>query len=161
LQTFLPYESFQESAKCLDYRRLGKQRVEAYQIIRILTNSTKSNAWKNHPAVLMWRGYVPYLIKYYDTIVKEWVSRGYKNNMPYLGCSNPQYYIALKPSWLGDKRFHDSHKANLMRKNALYYSQYKDFWGLDPNMPYYWPTNPRKYNEWEQNNNRFSPITIN
>lgn len=33
MQTFLPYGSFIESAKCLDYGRLGKHRVEAKQII--------------------------------------------------------------------------------------------------------------------------------
>ena len=33
MQTFLPYESFRESAKVLDWRRLGKQRVEGMQII--------------------------------------------------------------------------------------------------------------------------------
>jgi hypothetical protein len=27
MQTFLPYPSFVKSAKCLDYRRLGKQRA--------------------------------------------------------------------------------------------------------------------------------------
>ena len=28
MQTFLPYKDFGKTAKCLDYRRLGKQRVE-------------------------------------------------------------------------------------------------------------------------------------
>lgn len=35
MNTFLPYPSFDESAKCLDYKRLGKQRVEAKQILEI------------------------------------------------------------------------------------------------------------------------------
>jgi len=35
MQTFLPFPDFAESAKCLDNRRLGKQRVEAKQILRI------------------------------------------------------------------------------------------------------------------------------
>ena len=38
MQTFLPYESFEESAKVLDYRRLGKQRVEGMQIINAIEN---------------------------------------------------------------------------------------------------------------------------
>jgi hypothetical protein len=33
MQTFLPYASFEETAHILDYRRLGKQRVEGWQII--------------------------------------------------------------------------------------------------------------------------------
>ena len=40
MQTFLPYEDFTKTAQCLDYKRLGKQRVEAYQILRILKNIT-------------------------------------------------------------------------------------------------------------------------
>ena len=37
MQTFLPYEDFRESVRSLDDKRLGKQRVEAYQIISALT----------------------------------------------------------------------------------------------------------------------------
>lgn len=29
MQTFLPYPDFKKSAQCLDYRRLGKQRVDS------------------------------------------------------------------------------------------------------------------------------------
>jgi hypothetical protein len=31
VNTFLPFPSFEASARCLDNKRLGKQRVEAYQ----------------------------------------------------------------------------------------------------------------------------------
>jgi hypothetical protein len=54
MQTFLPSTSFIQSAKCLDYKRLGKQRVEAKTIINILEGKTTSNAWRNHPATKMW-----------------------------------------------------------------------------------------------------------
>jgi hypothetical protein len=37
LQTFLPYPDFAASAQALDQRRLGKQRVEALQVLRALT----------------------------------------------------------------------------------------------------------------------------
>lgn len=36
MNTFLPYPSFKDSAKCLDNKRLGKQRVECLQILRTL-----------------------------------------------------------------------------------------------------------------------------
>ena len=36
MQTFLPYKSFKKSAETLDYQRLGKQRVEAMQIINVI-----------------------------------------------------------------------------------------------------------------------------
>ena len=57
MQTFLPYTDFIKSAKCLDYKRLGKQRVEAKQILNILLGETTKAGWTNHPAVLMWSGY--------------------------------------------------------------------------------------------------------
>ena len=57
MQTFLPHSNFRKTARYLDYRRLGKQRVEAYQILNVLTGKSKGNGWKNHPAVKMWKGY--------------------------------------------------------------------------------------------------------
>src|SRR4029450_2243860 len=48
LQTFLPYPDFAASAQALDQRRLGKQRVEALQVLRGLT--TPGNGWGHHPA---------------------------------------------------------------------------------------------------------------
>lgn len=45
MQTFLPYSSFEESAKCLDNKRLGKQRVEAKQILEINLFKTASTLY--------------------------------------------------------------------------------------------------------------------
>ena len=50
MQTFLISPYPYETAKILDNRRLGKQRIEALQILNILLGETKSTAWKNHPA---------------------------------------------------------------------------------------------------------------
>lgn len=41
MQTFLPYPSGRKSAKVLDNRRLGKQRVECLQILALLTDTYK------------------------------------------------------------------------------------------------------------------------
>lgn len=38
VQTFLTTSDFTESAQSLDFRRLGKQRVEAYQILSVVQN---------------------------------------------------------------------------------------------------------------------------
>ena len=35
----MPYADFEKIAKCLDYKRLGKQRVEAMQIHRIVSGT--------------------------------------------------------------------------------------------------------------------------
>ena len=44
MQTFLPYPDFKKSAKCLDYKRLGKQRCESWQIYLALTK--ENYGWK-------------------------------------------------------------------------------------------------------------------
>ena len=43
MQTFLPYKSFEQSAQVLDWRRLGKQRVEGMQIINAITGKTRKD----------------------------------------------------------------------------------------------------------------------
>ena len=40
------------------------------------------------------------------------------------------------PHWLGDVRFHSSHRANLLRKDYEYYSQFG--WTENPKSPYVW-----------------------
>ena len=66
MQTFLPHESFEKSAQVLDWRRLGKQRVEGMQIINAITGKTRKDGkpykgWINHPCSVMWRDYAPAL----------------------------------------------------------------------------------------------------
>jgi len=79
VQTFLPYPDLRASCVVLDDRRLGKQRVETFQILRALT--WPSYAWKNHPAVRMWRGFVPGLVEYGLESCREWVRRGYADSV--------------------------------------------------------------------------------
>jgi len=75
MQTFLPYPDFAASLRVLDYRRLGKQRVEAFQLLRAI--SGKGSGWSNHPAAIMWRGYDNALKEYHNLAIDEWVQRGY------------------------------------------------------------------------------------
>lgn len=99
MQTFLPFRDFDSCARHLDYRRLGKQRVEAFQLLcglrdpwaleereRRLTEQGKAvkpiqNGWTNHPASKMWRGHTEMLGNYMNTMISEWVARGYNNTM--------------------------------------------------------------------------------
>lgn len=134
MQTFLPYPSFTESAYCLDYRRLGKQRVEAYQIYRTLTGAGKG--WENHPATRMWRGHELALAAYFNAIKREWVRRGYKNTMLDLFVPDIPFAYEL-PNWFGNKEFHASHRSNLLRKDPVWYSQFD--WKEPDNLPYVWP----------------------
>ena len=79
IQTFLPYPDFTQTARVLDYRRLGKQRVETKQLILALTKP--DYGWKNHPAAKMWRGYVPLLAEYGCVVCQEWRDRGYNDTL--------------------------------------------------------------------------------
>ena len=59
MQTFLPYPNIEKCTCVLDPKRLGKQRVEAFQIRNILKKKRrgeKSISWANHPAVLICLG---------------------------------------------------------------------------------------------------------
>lgn len=146
MQTFLPYPSFIESAKALDYRRLGKQRVEAFQLLvangnkwAIAENARRNpgpivskNGWQNHPAARMWRGYDDALGIYMNHMIADWVLRGYKNTMSYYPTES---YVL--PPWICNEAFHASHRSNLLRKDSTYYSQFG--WTEPDNLEYVWP----------------------
>lgn len=134
MQTFMPYSSFAKSILCLDYRRLGKQRVEAKQILDILLNRTNKKGWINHPAVKMWQGYEEALKIYYNFCVLRWKTLGYKNTMKYEKVYTDKL---VWPKWLNNKDFVDSHKSNLLRKDPEFYDKYK--WNVPANLPYIWP----------------------
>jgi hypothetical protein len=134
VQTFLPYKDFKKSLECLDYRRLGKQRVEAKQILNALKPDSKSR-WRNHTAVKMWRGYENELICYHNLAILTWIGRGYNNNMPLL--TVPESFSFETPPWITDE-FCAAHRSNLLRKNFEWYSQFG--WNEPDNLPYIWPT---------------------
>lgn len=136
MQTFLPYPNFTVSAMCLDNKRLGKQRVEARQIQSALQ---KGGGWENHPATKMWRGHTIALMLYGDCMIREWVRRGFNNVMPLMLDVTAQYVRseAVMPQWLGDERFHSSHRAALLQKDPDWYTQFG--WDETPEINYIWP----------------------
>ena len=130
MQTFLPYQSFVHSAAALDNKRLGKQRVEAMQILRVLSGETQ--AWRNHPAVRMWSGFEHSLRAYFNIISFTWKCRGFQHNMGFFKDFEVEY-----PPWLTEE-FCRSHQSNLIRKDPHYY---RPIFGADipPDLPYIWP----------------------
>lgn len=135
MQTFLPDPSFAESARVLDNKRLGKQRIECKQILNAIVNG---GGWARHPAVRMWIGYEGALIKYYNVIVTEWKYRGYKHNMK-LGplVRGRDQWDPPMPPWLGLEVFHKSHKSKLISKYPEHYSL---IWPtVSDQLPYFWP----------------------
>ena len=144
MQTFLPYASFEKSAKCLDNKRLGKQRVEAMQILTVLDHKRYykdykeyKKGWWNHPAVKMWQGYDEALRQYMRCVIVEWVNRGFANSI-----SIPHKKECVLPAWLKSKAFLNSHRSNLIRKDKAWYGKYK--WKVKNNLPYIWPTSSKE-----------------
>lgn len=135
MQTFLPYPDFSVSARILDRARLGKQRVEAKQIILALEN--QNYGWQNHPAVKMWRGHSLALAGYGLAICNEWRARGYQDSLWDFFWARCNGLSFTSPKWLGDNDFHESHRSNLLRKNP---EHYKVFFPNTPiDLPYKWP----------------------
>jgi hypothetical protein len=149
VQTFLPFADFEETARSLDTRRLGKQRVETLQIVRALTQP--GNGWRNHPAVLMWRGYEEALGAYGLAICREWQRRGYADScelkiLDDLGAAGVRVPVrsvaelrqaGQLPPWLGDGALHRSHRSALVRKDPDFYRP--AFGDVPPDLPYVWP----------------------
>jgi hypothetical protein len=130
MQTFLPYKDFTKTAKALDSKRLNKQILECYQILKVLSNPDPRAGWRNHPAVKMWRGFEHLLLDYTMTMVKEADKRGIKtdknvSNIESLVSSEGMYWGIDVPAWYEDdivmKRLTTTHKANLYKKDPVYY----------------------------------------
>lgn len=161
---------------CLDRARLGKQRLEARQLqttiqrVRDLSgmhehlsieewDAAKNEAtlanglhmagfsWARHPAAAMWRNNVLALMLYSDCIIREWVRRGYENNMPMMLARDDggEMYSEVRdiemPAWLGRDDFHSSHRGRLLAKDQEWYSQWG--WSETPSEEYIWPTEER------------------
>lgn len=138
MQIFLPYSDFTKSLQTLDTKRLGKQRVETYQIISAITLRPKLDGspykgWLNHPCTVMWKNYIPALKYYLNCTITEWISRGYNNTMKLENVKEDEIVI---PSFIGNERFHSSHRANLLKKEPEFYTKYG--WTENPEDPYVW-----------------------
>jgi len=158
MQTFLPYPSYKQSAEILDYKRLGKQRLEGLSILYLCFrhhgrdlregftfSDKKADAlWKqyqNHPAVLMWIDHELALSHYIHAICREWVNRGYKDrqqlnlNRLYKHGAFDNYMTDAVPFWFGDRLFHASHRSMLYKKDPEHYHMFAD----EPDLNYVWP----------------------
>ncbi|BAU79964.1 hypothetical protein A9K97_gp387 [Tokyovirus A1] len=204
VNTFLPFESFEKTAKTLDNRRLNKQIIEAYQILTILedlwflsvelgelpplldhkclaksfvarcewikTFSKKYRAREEkfertyeillrgkdissgkkglqinlgfccHPATKMWFGYERALRQYINACISELSTRSTKAGTKH---SLPKKKIRVQrtvplPWWLGYQKFHESHRASLLRKEPDFYQ--KKFQVQNPDLEYVWPS---------------------
>ncbi|MEU1146229.1 MSMEG_6728 family protein [Streptomyces sp. NPDC005863] len=153
MQTFLPYSDFTRSAAVLDRARLGKQRVEALQVLRGLT--VPGYGWRHHPAVRMWIGYEEALVRYGLDVCAVWVAEGRGDTcattlVTDFGRHRPGAAVRTQkeltedgelPPWLGDPAFHRSHRSALVRKAPEIYSPL--FPDVPGDLPYVWPPSDR------------------
>lgn len=137
MQTFLPYASFEQSAKVLDRQRLLKQRVETLQILYALTK--EKYGFKHHPAVKQWKNYISALAEYGVYIDIECQNRGYQDHKQ-VGQRIKEFAKEkiVYPPYIGLETYHISHQSNLLRKDFQYYSEF--FPSVPSDIPYFWPS---------------------
>ncbi|WP_393074661.1 MSMEG_6728 family protein [Streptomyces sp. LN704] len=153
MQTFLPYPDFMQSAAVLDQARLGKQRVEALQVLRGLT--VPDYGWRHHPAVRMWVGYEEALVRYGLDVCAMWTAEARADTCASTLTTDfaryrPGATVRVQeqlaaddelPPWLGDPAFHRSHQSALVRKAPEIYTLF--FPDVPDDLPYVWPTSDR------------------
>ncbi|NBO55025.1 MAG: cytoplasmic protein [Actinobacteria bacterium] len=145
MQTFLPYPDYEDSARTLDRQRLGKQRVEAVQILTALLAKYEHTryGWQNHPATRMWEGHALSLTNYATFVCMVWKEHGYQDTCQDKICNLRLRLMKYEssfvpPSWVGRADFHESHQSNLLRKLPSHYGQFG--WNVSPDLPYVWPS---------------------
>ena len=163
MQTFVPYPDFGASTAVLDDRRLGKQRVETFQILRALTWPTYG--WKNHPAVRMWRGFTPALVCYGLAACAEWEARGHADAtrsslLEFTGGRIPTWEELVGrgqlPPWFGHDSVHVSHQSALLRKEPEHYRRF--FPDVPDDLPYVWPS--AAFPRWPVRRGGVDPLTL-
>jgi hypothetical protein len=153
MQVFLPEPDFDNAAKQLDTKRLVKQLLEGRQIMTILVGESKSNAWRNHPAVRMFDGHPITLYNYLSAIRNEMERREYKWEKNWHEIERMAEGITDTglPNWMVNKDtfYHvlTTHRGRLYEKAPELYPQYRAEYEIYQNYvccpgkcTYYWPT---------------------
>mmetsp|Transcript_41070 Transcript_41070/g.46353 ORF Transcript_41070/g.46353 Transcript_41070/m.46353 type:complete len:239 (-) Transcript_41070:89-805(-) len=143
--TFLPSTDFERCARCLDDKRLGAQRYEAYSILKWLRHPMEYPKLVQAGYCKMWTGYELALVRYTNVMLVEWARRG-KNNIklkPYdsaRGLDEHEDDRVTFPPWMGCHILHSYHRDALVAKFPDHYQQFG--WkesGTTYNGSYMWP----------------------
>lgn len=138
MQIFLPFPDLVKSLKALDNVRLGKQRVEAFQLFlayhKKYVLKQEKVAWTEHIVFRMLFSdnycYLDFLKHYIVLCCREYGSRKSEKTGKYfqntkmdeniktynLQLTAQQIENLQYPFWFGNQSFHDSHKAMLFHK---------------------------------------------
>ena len=148
MQTFLPYPDFWASADVLDDLRLRSQIREASQLLKacLADQDARREAgrrygrfYRNHPALLMWKGCPGGLAMYLIAMHDEYRKRGGEKFIMARRLAG-LCVDGSEPWWLGREALHSSHRARLLGKNPEWYGQFG--WTEQPaldNSAYWWP----------------------
>lgn len=129
MQTFVPYDDHETTARALDRMRLGKQRVECLQILialRKIADGEIKVGWGNHPAVRMWESHERALAAYGRAMCDEWSRRGYVDNVLLKIQALSDTFPAMTqriPAWWMREDVHISHMARLLVKDRDHYQR--------------------------------------
>lgn len=155
MQTFIAFPDYYKSMEVLDPSRLGNQVYrEGMTLLR--------GGWPNHPASTMWRRFknIDYKVALCNYLlagikVLETRNRFYphiKEEIELIAKQSvEQGFTSDNPPWLGNEKFHLSHRRALLTKK---YDWYKNYFTNDlpfsdselikkgklVSLPYYWPT---------------------
>lgn len=162
IQTWLPHANLLASAAALHPDDLARQRIHNWQLISLLSCYLVSDenlwhcCWREHPLVLQWKNYLPFLMEYNRAVAKVY-NRGSATGGQLMPASQPDPVltqceelfdaaveagacdaeVSFVPGWIGNAGYHASHQSNLVRKNPEFYSNL--FPNVTENLKYVWP----------------------
>lgn len=127
------------SLYCLDKTRLNKQRLEAQQIYTALVTG---QGWANHPATLMWRGYLELLSHYHNICLYLWLLLGGNSSATLLFTKYEINDLPPEeiPWWFGWSALAESHVSSLLRKHPFYYGSFLTCPAYAQERGYIWPS---------------------
>jgi hypothetical protein len=140
--TFIVSSRFDENAKCLDTKRLGKNITESMQVYKYITGQGKMQG-NPHP-YRMWEGYEKCLLSYICALHDEWIARfddgrrggkrTHKNGLEAEEIVSKTSFSDYKePDWITDERVLSSHRSALLYKDSDWYGQWG--WKEKPAIP--------------------------
>lgn len=147
MQTFLPFPDFSASAEVLDRQRLGKQRLEVFQLLEAIHlfgggdgDPPYIKGRRNHPIARAWLGHTGSLLLYGLAICDQWIGRGYRDSMRPRICALRSHVASdAPPPWLGRPRVHSHYRSILLAKDPEHYGGFgwsEPPWPADEKMRY-------------------------